>query len=443
MKKEEFKPIGETVGIYSCGPTVYWFQHIGNLRTYIFSDILKRVLLYNGFKVKHVMNVTDVGHLTSDSDEGEDKMEKAATKEGKNAEEIADFYWSAFKDDFNKLNIIEPDIWCKATAHIKEQIELIKTLEENGFTYRTIDGIYFDTSKFKDYGKFARVNIDELEAGKRVEMGEKKNVTDFALWKFSKEIGKRQQEWKSPWGIGFPGWHIECSAMSMKYLGKNFDIHTGGIDHIKIHHQNEIAQAEAATDHKVVNYWVHGNFLNFHGAKISKSTGGLYTVTDLENLGYKPMHYRYLVLTAHYRSPLDFSLEALDDAKNAYERMKNIISEMKDDKKTNKEYLEKFDKVINDDLGTPQAIAILWELLRDTKAAGKVKTIKKMDEIFGLDLFKKEKVVIPKEVKELVEKREKARKKKDFKGADEIRNEIKKLGYIIEDSPEGPKIKRV
>ncbi|MEM4245179.1 MAG: cysteine--tRNA ligase, partial [Candidatus Nanoarchaeia archaeon] len=284
-KKEVFKPIHDKkVGIYTCGPTVYWYQHIGNLRSYIFSDLLKKVLLFNGYEVKHVMNVTDVGHLTSDADEGEDKIEKAAAKEGKSAKEIADYYWKVFRNDFKKLNIAEPTVWCKATEHIKEQIDLIKRLEKKGYTYRTDDGIYFDTSKFKDYGKLARLKKEGLEAGKRIELKDKKNITDFALWKFSEKPGVRQQEWDSPWGVGFPGWHIECSAMSMKHLGEHFDIHTGGIDHIPVHHTNEIAQSEAATGKKFVNYWMHGAFLTSKGEKISKSKGGLYTIAELEEL---------------------------------------------------------------------------------------------------------------------------------------------------------------
>jgi len=267
-KKEVFKPIKKgQVGMYSCGPTVYWYQHIGNLRTYIFSDILKRVLQYNGYKVKHVMNVTDVGHLTSDADTGEDKVELAAKKEHKTAKEITNYYWKIFRKDLKKLNIIEPNTWAKATDHIKEQIGLIKKLEKKGFTYKTSDGIYFDTSKFPNYGKLARLKKEGLKAGARIKLGEKKNVTDFALWKFSEKPGVRQQEWDSPWGIGFPGWHIECSAMSMKYLGEHFDIHTGGEDHIPVHHTNEIAQSEAATGKKFVNYWLHGAFLTFKGEK--------------------------------------------------------------------------------------------------------------------------------------------------------------------------------
>jgi len=443
-KKEEFKPIKKgQVGIYSCGPTVYWYQHIGNLRTYIFSDVLKRVLKYNRYKLKDVMNVTDVGHLTSDADEGEDKMEKAALKEGKKAEDIANFYWKVFRDDFKKLNIIEPKIWSKATEHIKEQIDLIKILEKKGYTYKTSDGIYFNTSKFKGYEKFAKLNVKGLEAGKRIDLGEKKNKTDFALWKFSEEPGKRQQEWPSPWGIGFPGWHIECSAMSMKYLGEHFDIHTGGIDHIPIHHTNEIAQSEATTGKKFVNYWLHGAFLTFKGEKVSKSKGGLYTIAELEELGFKPLYYRYLVLSAHYRSNLDFTLDNLKNAQNSYDRLKNIILELKDDKKTNKSYLERFEKAMNDDLNTPEALQVLWKLVRDEKAEGKINIIKKMDEVFGLDLLKKEKISISKEIQKLVDEREKARKNKNFKLADEIRNKINKLGYNISDTNEGAKITKL
>ena len=289
-KKQVFKPIKEgEVRMYVCGPTAYWFAHIGNFRTYIFSDILMRTLLYEGYKIKQVMNVTDVGHLTSDADEGEDKVEKAAAKEHKTATEITNFYWTTFKEDMKKLNILSPTIWCKATEHIKEQIELIKKLEDKGYTYETSDGIYFDTSKLKDYGKLARLDKENLKAGVRIEMrDEKKNKTDFALWKFSEKPGMRQQEWEAFGKMGFPGWHIECSAMSMKYLGESFDIHTGGIDHIPVHHTNEIAQSEALTGKKFVNYWLHSAFLTLKGEKVSKSKGGLYTVSELEELGYKP-----------------------------------------------------------------------------------------------------------------------------------------------------------
>ncbi len=443
-KKEVFKPLKKgQAGVYTCGPTVYWYQHIGNLRSYIFSDILKRVLKYNGYKVKHVMNVTDVGHLTSDADTGEDKIEKAAKKEKKSAWQIAEFYWKIFKQDFQKLNIIEPDIWCKATEHIAEQIALVKRLEKKGYTYKTGDGIYFNTKKFRSYGKLARLRKEKLKGGKRVKLGEKKSKTDFALWKFSEEKGKRQQEWDSPWGIGFPGWHIECSAMSMKYLGESFDIHTGGEDLVPVHHINEIAQSEAATGKKFVNYWLHGAFLLFKGEKVSKSKGGLYTISDLEKKKFDPLAYRYLSLTTHYRSQLNFTLNNLKQAENAYKRLRNIISDIKNDKKANKKYLAEFQESINEDLDMPSALAVLWNLVRDEKAKGKLGTIRKMDEVLGLDLLKKGKEKIPKEIKELVKKREDARKKTNFELADKLREEIKKLGWLIEDTQRGARLKKL
>jgi len=442
-KKETFKPIKkEEVGMYNCGPTVYWYPHIGNFRTYIFSDVLMRVLAFNGYKVKQVINVTDVGHLTSDSDSGEDKVEKAAAKEGKNAKEITNFYWNAFKTDMKKLNILEPTIWSKATEHIKEQIALIKKLEEKGYTYKTEDGIYFDTSKFKNYGKMAGLKKENIIAGKRVDMKDKKNNTDFALWKFSEEKGKRQQEWSSQWGVGYPGWHIECSAMSMKYLGEHFDLHTGGEDHIPIHHTNEIAQSEAATGKKFVNYWLHASFLTFKGEKVSKSKGGLYTIQELEDLTYKPLSYRYLCLNSHYRSQMDFSLENLENAQNSYKRLKNIIEGLIDDKKINKEYLDEFEKAINDDLNMPEALQVLWKLVRDEKAEGKLETIKKMDEVLGLKLLEKEKIEIPKEIKEIAEERQQARENKNWKKSDELREKIKSLGWEVADTKDGYNLKK-
>jgi len=441
-KKEEFSPIEKgKVGLYTCGPTVYWYQHIGNLRSYIFADILKRVLSYNGYDVKHIINVTDVGHLTSDADEGEDKIEKAAKKEGKKAEEISNYYLEIFQKDLKKLNILPPTTWCKATKYIKEQIDLIKRLEKKGYIYKTSDGIYFDTSKFKSYGQLSKK--EGLEAGKRISLKEKKNNTDFALWKFSEKPGIRQQEWESPWGIGFPGWHIECSAMSIKHLGEHFDIHTGGIDHIPIHHENEIAQSEAATGKKFVNYWLHGDFLTSKGEKVSKSKGGLYTISELEEKGFSPLSYRCFTFSASYRSPLNFDLKSLENAQNSIKRLKNIISELKDDKKENKEYLQEFKKAINNDLDMPGALAVLWKLIRDKKAEGKVKTIEKMDQVFGLDLLKKEKIEIPKQIQDLTDQREKARKSNDFKTADKIRQQIKQKGYLIEDTKEGPIIKKL
>ncbi|MFB6246251.1 MAG: cysteine--tRNA ligase [Candidatus Pacearchaeota archaeon] len=446
-EKEEFRPFdseGKKVGFYGCGPTVYWFQHIGNMRRYVFEDILYRTLVFNGYEVEHVINVTDVGHLTSDEDTGEDKVEKAAKKEGRTAKEIADHYFNAFKEDLEKLNVKEPDKWPRASEHIQDQIDMIKTLEEKEYTYQTSDGVYFDTSKLEDYGKMANLNAEELEGGKRVDIGEKRNKTDFALWKFSEKPGERMQEWESPWGIGYPGWHIECSVMSSKYLGKQFDIHTGGMDHIQVHHTNEIAQSEATYDIKPwVSYWLHSGFMNFEGEKISKSTGGLYTLSDLSEKGYDPMEYRYLALMTHYRKPLVFSFQNLNDAKNAYKRLKRRIHEFQGDEKTNQEYLEKFTEAVNDDLNIPEALQVLWKLVRDENAEGKLKTIEKMDEVLGLNLLEPldEQAEIPEQIQKLVELREKARKEKDFEKADKIRDEVKAQGYTIEDSKEGPIVK--
>ncbi len=452
-KKEEFKPLKDKeVRIYSCGPTVYWFQHIGNMRAYIFSDILKRALLYNDLKVKHIINVTDVGHLTSDSDTGEDKMEKAIEKENKSAQEIADFYFSEFKKDFEKLNILFPDKFPKASDHIKEQIEIIKKLEKKGYTYQTSDGIYFDSSKFKNYGKLAKLDIKGLQGGKRVSLGEKKNTTDFALWKFSPTDKKRQQEWDSPWGVGFPGWHIECSAMSMKYLGETFDIHTGGEDHIPIHHTNEIAQSEASTGKKFANFWMHNAFLvDKQGEKISKSKGGLYTISELEDLGYSPLHYRFFCLLTHYKKQLSFSLENLDSAKNAYEKIKAKIIDLKSHKIKAEDkteiYEKEFLKAINDDLNTPLAIQVFNKALNDDTFSTdkKLKLLEKFDEVFaiGVKTFKEEKVKIPKEIQMLLENRESLRKQKKWAEADIVRDQLKSHGYIIEDSPEGPKLKKI
>jgi len=451
-KKETFKPIKKwKVGMYTCGPTVYWYQHIGNLRSYIFSDILKRVLLYNGYKVKHVINVTDVGHLTSDADTGEDKMEKAARKEGKKAGELAKFYFDVFKNDLEKLNILMPDLWPKATEHIKEQIDLIKKLEKKSYTYGTEDGIYFDSTKFKRYGTLAKLKIEGLQAGKRIAKGEKRNNTDFALWKFSTNPGERQQEWNSPWGLGFPGWHLECSAMSMKYLGNNFDIHTGGEDHVPIHHTNEIAQSEAATGKKFVNYWLHGAFLIHKGEKVSKSKGGLYTVSELEDLGFEPLHFRYLSLLTHYRKQLSFSLDNLDSAKNAYERMKRKVVELKGQSHKGNDYVEKYEKkfiaAFNDDLNIPKALDIFWQVLDDFnfEPKKKLKLLEKFDSVLGLGIMdmKEEDVKITAEIKKLINAREYARKKKMWAEADVLRQRIREKGFVLEDTAKGVRVRRV
>jgi cysteinyl-tRNA synthetase len=447
-KKEVFKPINKSeVSFYSCGPTVYSYQHIGNMRTYIFNDLLKRVLIFNNYNVKHVMNYTDVGHLTSDEDTGDDKVEKAAKKEGKSAKEITNFYSKVFESDLEKLDIIKPDIICKATDNIQEQINLIKTLEEKGYTYRTSDGIYFDTSKLNDYGKLARLNIKNLEEGKRVDVKEKRNKTDFALWKFSEKPMVRQQEWESPWGVGFPGWHIECSAMSSKYLGEQFDIHTGGEDHIPVHHTNEIVQSECAFGKEPwVKYWLHSAFLTFNGKKISKSTGGLFTVSELEEKGFDPLDFRYLCLTTNYRKKLNFSLEGLESAKKSYDKLKNIINDIKnknDSKGSIEKYKKEFLSYVNDDLNVSKGLALLWSVLRsDLGSKQKYSLTIEFDKVLGLKLNKIKEENIPKEILDLVNKREKYRKENNWKKSDELRDLIKKKCYEVKDTKEGSKISK-
>ncbi len=455
-KKEKFKPLRKKlVTMYNCGPTVYDRPHLGNLRAYIFADTLRRTLEYNGYKVKQVINITDVGHLTSDADTGEDKIEKSAREKQKSAWEIARYYENLFKEDIKKLNIKKPFKFPRATEHIKEMIELIKILEKKGYTYRTSDGIYFDTSKFKNYGKLAQLDKKQLKPGARVEVNpEKKNPYDFALWKFSPKDVKRQMEWESPWGIGFPGWHIECSAMSMKYLGKTLDIHTGGIDHIDIHHTNEIAQSEAATGKKFVNYWLHVNFLLVNNEKMSKSLGNIYTLEDLENKGYHPLAFRYLMLTSHYRSLANFTWQAIESAnltyKNLLEQVSAELITNKKEKKFNKkealkEIKNKILKIINDDLDTPKLIAELWNVLRSEKELEYKKLFAlEADKILGLgitEFLKKNK--IPTEIKKKVLLREKFRQNKDWQKADELREEILKLGYKVEDTKDGPVVKKI
>ena len=452
-QKEELRPIKKgRIGMYTCGPTVYGFPHLGNLRTYVFEDILKRVLEYDGYKVKHIMNITDVGHLTNDRDMGEDKVEKEAKKEGKTAWEISIFYTEAFKKDLKSLNIIYPDVFCKATDNIKEQIDLILKLEEKGFTYKTSDGIYFDTSKVSDYTKLSGQNLEFLKEGARVETNEeKKNSTDFALWKFSPKNAIRQMEWQSPWGIGFPGWHIECSAMSIKYLGEHFDIHCGATDHINIHHTNEIAQTESATGIKPwVNYWIHGAFLNMSGGrKMAKSSGDIVT---LENIfiekGINPIAYRFATLSTHYRKPMEWSDEMAIPAKNGLENLYSKISNLgKKIGKINTEWKDKFLSSIDDDLNMPQAMAVLNEMLKsDLEPANKLATALDFDKVLGLSLNseickkgKNEK--IPIEIQNILDDRENARKSKDFKKSDELRNKLLNLGYEVKDTAEGQKIK--
>ncbi|MEM3627622.1 MAG: cysteine--tRNA ligase [Candidatus Bathyarchaeia archaeon] len=454
-KKEKFIPIEEgQVRMYCCGPTVYWYAHIGNFRTYIFEDTLRRVLEFNGFKVKHVMNITDVGHLTSDADTGEDKMEVGARRERKTAFEIAEFYTKAFFEDAEKLNILKPTIICRATDHIADMIELIKRIEKNGYTYTIDNGVYFDTSKLKDYGKLTGMNFEKLnetlKAGARVEFNpQKRNITDFGLWLFSPKDRKRQMEWDSPWGVGFPGWHIECTAMSMKYLGETFDIHCGGADHIPIHHTNEIAQAEAATGKNFVNYWVHGAFLVFgEKAKMAKSKGEIITVKNLIEEGYDPLAFRYLCLTAHYRSELVFTWESLQAAQNALFTLREHVRSLREnfegeEKKTPKaeEYRMMFLEAVNDDLNMPKALTIIWRLVREEKEVSnreKYELLMEFDKVLALDLARETiKEELPREMGELIEKREEARRRKDWETADKIREQLRAMGIIIEDTPQG------
>nr|MBI5455716.1 cysteine--tRNA ligase [Candidatus Levybacteria bacterium] len=439
---EEFKPINPPhVGIYSCGPTVYDYQHIGHIRRYVGDDILIRVLKFNKFDIKHVMNITDVGHLTSDADTGEDKMEKGAKKFGKSVWDLAKMFENQFKDSCRELNVELPKDLMHATDYIKEQIELIKILEEKKFTYKTKDGIYFDTSKFKDYFKLSGQNPKELKAGARVEVVEgKRNVSDFALWKFSPQNEKRQMEWESPWGVGFPGWHIECSAMSMKALGENFDIHTGGIDHINIHHTNEIAQSEAATGKSFVNYWVHHNFLTVDGQKMSKSLGNTYTVGDVIKKGFDPLALRYLYLQTHYRQEMNFTWEALEAAQTALNRLRKEVASFDEPKIGCAEYEKEFLEAVNDDLNMPKALSVVWEVLASSyPKTAKAETLFKFDEILGLNLkdsrqiLESQKKEIPKEVKKLLEEREVLRKAKKYEEADKIRNKIIEMGFKVED----------
>ena len=440
-QKQEFKPLKKgKVGLYTCGPTVYDYAHIGNLRTYVFEDILKRVLMYNGFKVRHVMNITDVGHLTSDSDEGEDKLEKGSKREGKPIWKIVEFYTYAFKDDTHELNILEPDIWCKATDYIKEQIKFIKKLEKKGLTYQTSDGVYFDTLKYIDYSALAKLNIEGQQEGARVEINnEKKNPTDFALWKFSPKEGQRQMEWKSPWGIGFPGWHLECSVMSLKKLGKEFDIHCGGVDHIPVHHTNERAQNWGLTNRESVKFWLHGEFLNVTGGKMAKSEGNFITIQTVKDKGFSPMAYRYFLLQAHYRTKLNFSWEALVAAQNGYDNLIRDIQKLDQPSQTCNLFLEKFTNAINDDLNTPEALAVLQELLKSDKpSSSKRQTIIEMDRVLGLNLnqYKTEKAIST-EIQKLIDERQLARKNKDYEKSDELRQKLEDNGLRIKDLSDG------
>ncbi|MDE2025420.1 MAG: cysteine--tRNA ligase [Patescibacteria group bacterium] len=449
---EEFKPLHDNeIAMYSCGPTVYDYQHIGHMRRYIGDDILIRVLQWMGYKVKHVMNITDVGHLSSDSDSGEDKMEKGAKKFGLSVWDIARKFEKQFFDSTDALNIMRPDVLMHATDYIDEQIDLIEVLDKKGYVYKIDgDGIYFDTSKFKDYFKLSRQNPDELKKGARIEFVEgKKNPADFALWKFSPKNEKRQMEWESPWGVGFPGWHIECSAMAMDALGSTLDIHTGGIDHIAVHHTNEIAQSECATGKQFVRYWVHHNFLVVEEQKMSKSLGNIFTVADVEKKGFDPMALRYLYLQTHYRQEMNFTWEALEAAQTAYHKLiRDYRSYIDKNGIPSKEYLDIFTEALNDDLNTAKAVSILWEMMKsDIPENVKAATLQDMDGILGLRIIDREldeeTVEIPADIQKLVEKREELRKAGKYDIADTVRSQIEEKGFSVTDTNEGSKIGKI
>mgnify|MGYP001563887046 FL=1 len=455
---EEFKPANPPrVAMYTCGPTVYDYPTIGNWRTYTLSDLLYRALTYLGYKVDYVMNLTDVGHLTSDADTGEDKLEKGARREEKTAWEVAKFYAADFIENFARLNLVKPKLFSKATEHIKEQVELVTEIEKAGFAYRIDDGVYFDVVAYEKagntYGELS--NLEEIKAGARVEVNpQKKDPRDFALWKFSHKEGrsfdsaqddvskKRHMEWDSPWGVGFPGWHIECSAMSMKYLGEQLDIHAGGEDLKSTHHPNEIAQSEAATGKKPFSkYWVHGAFLTVNGGKMGKSLSNAFTLQDIEKRGFDPLALRYFFLTGHYRKPLNFTWEALEAAATALKKLRGHVAEWEKPEIGCAEYEAQFKAAIENDLNLPEALAVVWEMAKsDYPGRAKKASLLKFDQVLGLGLatYREEKVEISAEARQLLAQREKLRAEKRFAGADEMRRRLEEMGYKVMDKKSIP-----
>ena len=431
-KKEIFKPIKKgSVGIYVCGPTVNDVPHIGHARQQISFDILRRYLKFLKYNVKFVSNVTDI----------EDKIISKAKELKISIKELTEKNYKIHMQDYEKIGVEKPDVQPRATKYVKEMIDLVKKLEEKGYTYIIEkDGVYYDISKFKDYGKLSHQKIENLKSGARIKIKEKKrNKEDFVLWKFSK---KDEPSWKSPWGDGRPGWHIECSAMSKTILGLPLDIHGGGQDLIFPHHEDEIAQSEAGYGKEFCKYWIHNGMVNVDKVKMSKSLGNFKTIRDLLK-EYSGEIIRYFVISNQYRKPIDFSKKTLENAKIGYSRLKNIISDIKDDKKINQKYLKNFEKVMDDDLNTPKALQVLWKLVRDKDAKGKIGTIKKIEEVFNLYLLKKEKIEISKEVGKLVTERETARKNKNWEKADKIREKINKLGYSLKDTKEGTSVEKL
>ncbi len=444
-KKEEFKPIDQKeVKMYSCGPTVYYFAHIGNLRAYLFMDTLRRTLKYNGYSLKHVMNITDVGHLVSDADEGEDKMMKAARRENKDPFEIATFYMNAFLDDLEKLNVDKPEIIARATEHIDVMEAYVKKIMENGYAYETKDTIYFNTAKLDKYGVLSNRNVEEQKAGARVEFDEeKKNISDFALWIKAPE--NHIMKWNSFFGKSYPGWHLECSAMGHKYLGEHFDIHTGGVDHIPIHHENEIAQSKGFCGKVPANFWMHLEFLQINGGKMSKSLNNLYTLEDLKEKGYEPLVYKMFNLTSTYRAQINFTFEAMDAAKTALARLregylKHLGGENTISDEMIEQYENRFLEAINDDLNMPVAMSVVWDVIKNPMKSKRLAALLlKFDEVLGLDLknYQKEEAKLPEEIEQLVELRNTARKEKDWVESDRIRDILIQKGYNVKDSKEG------
>lgn len=455
-KKEEFKPIskdGKTVKIYTCGPTVYNYAHIGNMRAYIFMDTLRKVLKYDGYRLDHVMNITDVGHLTSDADSGEDKMEKSAKEQNKSVYEIAKLYTDKFMEDIDRLNIDHPEHIVKATDHIKDMEEYVKKIVENGYAYETSKGIYFDTSKLPTYGELSKINLEGQKAGARVEVDdEKKNPLDFALW--IKAPKEHIMKWDSKWGMCYPGWHIECSAMSKKYLGEKFDIHTGGVDHIPIHHENEIAQSRGATGKNPANFWLHVEFLLINNGKMSKSLGNVYKIEDLIKNGIEPLAYRYFTYSSIYNNKLNFTWEAVKSAQVALNKLRELTIKHKGiknkvDERVIEDFRNRFKEAINDDINMPVALAVTWEVAKYKEKSDDIyNLLKEFDSVLSIDIDKETNPLkndvdsLPEEIEKILEQRKIARENKDFALSDKLRDELKEKGYIVKDTKDGQKIEK-
>lgn len=444
-QKQEFSPhTPGVVRMYSCGPTVYSYQHIGNMRAYVFMDLIRRVLQYNGMSVEGVMNITDVGHLTSDEDQGEDKMVLASQREKKSPWEIAKFYTDLFFEDLKKLNVQTPEHVCKATDHIADMIEYVEKLQQMGFAYETSKGIYFDVQKFDGYGQLSGMRVEDRLAGARIEVDEeKKHPADFALW--IKAPKEHIMQWPSPWGMGYPGWHIECSVMGQKYLGQHIDIHTGGIDHVTVHHENEIAQNDSLAGHRVVNFWMELEFLQIDGGKMSKSLGNIYTIANLEQRGFSALDYRYFLLTAHYSKMQNFTFEALAGAKAAFANLLKMAKKHKQAPYIDQDlqqFEQRFLDAVNDDLNLPLALGVVWEMLKQPENKKVFDILVKFDKVLGLQIEQgiekqNEQDQVPQQIIDLAKERWRAKVNKNFALADSLRNQILQMGYQIKDEKDG------